>query len=113
MAELVTELLKLAFPEEQIACVSSQSADRVKDIDAFRQGKKGILVTTTILERVLLSQAWMSLCLWHSIEDTVLKAWFKSQVVWGDLSKGQQGRCISFTMGLAKQCAMQEKKLKK
>lgn len=51
MAELVTELLKLAFPEEQIACVSSQSADRVKDIDAFRQGKKGILVTTTILER--------------------------------------------------------------
>nr|WP_278925296.1 DEAD/DEAH box helicase [Streptococcus canis] len=50
-AEIVTNLLKKAFPKEKIACVSSQAEEREKDITAFRQGEKTILVTTTILER--------------------------------------------------------------
>ncbi|HER7029772.1 TPA: DEAD/DEAH box helicase [Streptococcus pyogenes] len=51
MAESVTAILKELLPAEQIACVSSQSQNRKEDITAFRQGKKTILITTTILER--------------------------------------------------------------
>lgn len=52
MAESVTAILKELLPAEQIACVSSQSQNRKEDITAFRQGKKTILITTSILERV-------------------------------------------------------------
>ncbi len=50
-AEVVTALLKKEFPKERIACVSSQSDNRVEKVEAFRQGEKTILVTTTLLER--------------------------------------------------------------
>ncbi|MGT2930141.1 DEAD/DEAH box helicase [Streptococcus dentasini] len=49
--ELVSKLLKHYFPKENIGFVSSQTADRLKQVQAFRDGDIGILVATTILER--------------------------------------------------------------
>jgi competence protein ComFA len=47
----LAQVLSKAFPDERIACVSSQSEHRIRDVEAFRQGELSLLISTTILER--------------------------------------------------------------
>lgn len=51
LGRLCYEVLARAFPKEKIGCVSSQTENRLDQVEAFRRGELGILVTTTILER--------------------------------------------------------------
>lgn len=49
--QLFREVLSQAFPEEKIGFVASTTEDRLEQVQAFRDGELGILISTTILER--------------------------------------------------------------
>ena len=49
--EGLKEILKVHFPNERIGFVSSVTEDRLEQVQAFRDGKLTILISTTILER--------------------------------------------------------------
>ena len=49
--EKLKEILQEKFPNEKIGFVSSITEDRLEQVQAFRDGKLTILVSTTILER--------------------------------------------------------------
>lgn len=47
----VQEILEKEFGKGSVGCVSSQTSDRLDQVQAFREGKFTILISTTILER--------------------------------------------------------------
>ena len=49
--EKLKEILQEKFPNEKIGFVSSITEDRLEQVQAFRDGKLSILISTTILER--------------------------------------------------------------
>ena len=49
--EKLKEILQVHFPDENIGSVSSVTEDRLEQVQAFRDGKLTILISTTILER--------------------------------------------------------------
>lgn len=49
--QLFREVLSQTFPEEKIGFVASTTEDRLEQVQAFRDGELGILISTTILER--------------------------------------------------------------
>ena len=49
--EKLKEILQAKFPNEKIGFVSSITADRLEQVQAFRDGDLTILISTTILER--------------------------------------------------------------
>ena len=49
--EKLKEILQEKFPNEKIGFVSSITADRLEQVQAFRDGELTILISTTILER--------------------------------------------------------------
>ena len=49
--EKLKEILQEQFPKENIGFVSSVTEDRLEQVQAFRDGKLTILISTTILER--------------------------------------------------------------
>ncbi|KXT75961.1 DEAD/DEAH box helicase [Streptococcus sp. DD12] len=51
LGERLAQSLKTALPHQKIGYVSSQEAQRLTVVEAFRSGQLDILVTTTILER--------------------------------------------------------------
>lgn len=51
LGQQFTENLKKYFPKEKVGFVSSQTQDRLRIVEEFRNKEKTILVSTTILER--------------------------------------------------------------
>lgn len=51
LGQILTQVLASYFPEEKIGFVSSQTEERSDLVQAFREGRLRILVSTTILER--------------------------------------------------------------
>ena len=49
--EKLKEILQVYFPDEKIGFVSSVTENRLEQVQAFRDGKLTILISTTILER--------------------------------------------------------------
>lgn len=49
--QLLQEILEENFPDEKVGFVASTTEDRLEQVQAFRNGDIGILISTTILER--------------------------------------------------------------
>lgn len=60
------DLLATYFPDEDVGFVSSQTSERAEQVEAFRQGRLRLLVTTTILERGVTFPGVDVLVLWSN-----------------------------------------------